>query len=216
MNFADRRSADGIPTVRIARTLIVNFHRGRDASKDGFHAPIVCSSGPGIDEEYREILKTVDWQNEALKTAGQQFAKLHRLQRDRVLNRSKDKYLEFANKAIHPCMVASWAYAAGFFQHDKGALEAHYSLADSCLAPDDPLNAKALLTAHLQGVDPEAYRGLGARINNAELGRMLEVFLLQATRATKRGVNSKLANTAIKSYEAKKAQNEANRALKRL
>jgi len=212
-NFVDRRSPEGIPTVRIARTLLVNFYRGKDSKKDVFHVPVVCSSGPGIDEDYKILRDNIDWLDKALKTMGLQFARVHKLQRERVLGRDTDKYIEFANKTMHPCVAASWAYAAGFLQRDTEALNNHYALA--CLVPPgDPLNAKALLNAKLKGVDPDTYRGLGARINNVELGRMLEVFLLQATKATQRGITQKLANAAIKSYEAKKATREADKALK--
>ena len=212
-NFVDRRSPEGIPTVRIARTLLVNFYVGKNAKEDDFHVPIVCSSGPGIDEHYKNLRDNIDWSDKALQTIGHQFARIHKLQRERVLGRDTDKYIEFANKAMHPCVAASWAYAAGFLQRATEALNNHYALADLD-PPGDPLNAKALLNARLKGVDPDTYRGLGARINNVELGRMLEVFLLQATKATQRGITQKLANAAIKSYEAKRAKSEADRALK--
>jgi hypothetical protein len=212
-NFVDRRSPEGIPTVRIARTLIVNFYLGKDSKEDDYHVPMVCSSGPGLDEHYKNLRNNIDWSDKALQTMGRQFARIHKLQRERVLGRDTDKYIEFANKVMHPCVAASWAYAAGFLQHDTAALNNHYALADLD-PPGDPLNAKALLNARLKGVDPDTYRGLGARINNVELGRMLEVFLLQATKATQRGITQKLANAAIKSYEAKKAKREADKALK--
>jgi len=208
-----RSSPEGIPTVRIARTLLVNFYLGKDSKEDDFHVPIVCSSGPGIDENYKNLRDNIDWSDKTLQTMGRQFARVHKLQRDRVLGRDRDKYIEFANKAMHPCVTASWAYTAGFLQCNPKALNNHYALAD--LDPTgDPLSAKALLNARLKGVDPDTYRGLGARINNVELGRMLEVFLLQATKATQRGITQKLANAAIKSYEAKKAKCEADKALK--
>jgi len=212
-NFVDRRSPEGIPTVRIARTLLVNFYLGRGSKEDDYHAPVVCSSGPGVDEHYKNLRDNIDWSDKALETMGRQLARIHKLQRERVLGRDTDKYIEFANKVIHPCVAASWAYVAGFLQRDTEALNNHYALADLD-PPGDPLNAKALLNARLKGVDPDTYRGLGARINNVELGRMLEVFLLQATKATQRGINQKLANAAIKSYEAKKAKREAEKALK--
>jgi hypothetical protein len=212
-NFVDRRSPEGIPTVRIARTLLVNFYLGKDSKEDNFRVPIVCSSGPGIDEHYKNLRVNIDWLDKALQKMGFQFTRFHKLQRERVLGRDTDKYIEFANKAMHPCVAASWAYAAGFLQHDIKVLNNHYSLAD-LNPPGDPLNAKALLNARLKYVDPDTYRGLGARINNVELGRMLEVFLLQAIKATQRGITQKLANAAIKSYEAKKARREADKALK--
>lgn len=211
-NFVDRRSPEGIPAVRIARTLLVNFYRGEKSKKDDFHVPIVCSSGPGIDKDYDTLRSNINWSDKALQTMGRQFARFHRLQRERVLGRDTDSYIEFANKAIHPCIAASWAYAAGFLQHTPKALDNHYALAD-VPPPGDPLNAKALLNARLKGVDPDTYRGLGARINNVELGRMLGVFLLQATEAKQRGITQKLANAAIKYYEAKRAKREADRAL---
>ncbi len=190
-NFADRRSSDGTPTVRIARTLIVNFHNAKHAGKDDYHAPVVCSSGPGIDPHYDKLRSRIIWSDTALKTMGQQFAKMHNTQRMRVLARSTDKYGEFANKAIHPCVTASWAFAAGLYQQESEALKAHYALVDAISAQDDPLNAKALSTARMKGVDPDTYRGLGARISPGELGRMLEVFVLQATKARNRGITSK-------------------------
>lgn len=212
-NFVDRRSPEGIPTVRTARTLLVNFYLGKDAKEDDFHIPIVCSSGPGIDEHYKDLRNNIDWSDKAQQTMGRQFARIHKLQRERVLGRNTDKYIEFANKMMHPCVAASWAYTAGFLQHDPKALNNHYTLADLD-PPGDPLNAKALLNARLKGVDPDTYRGLGARINNIELGRMFEVFLLQATKAKQRGITQKLANIAIKSHEAKKAKRDADKALR--
>ncbi len=211
-HFADRRSSEGIPTVRIARTLLVNFCYGKNSKEDDFHVPLVCSSGPGIDEHYKNLRDDIDWLDEAFQEMGRQFTRIHKLQRERVRSRDTDKYIEFANKVIHPCLAASWAYTAGFLQRDPEALVNHYALA-GLAPPGDPLNARALLNARLKGVDPDTYRGLGARINNIELGRMLEVFLLQARKAKQRGITQKLANAAIKSYEAKKAKRNADRAL---
>ncbi|MFX0202875.1 MAG: hypothetical protein ACFFCW_42765 [Candidatus Hodarchaeota archaeon] len=212
-NFADKRSPEGIPTVRIARTILVNFYHGKKSKDDDFHLPVVCSSGPGVDEHYKKIRDEIDWSDKNLKTMGQKFAILHKFQRERVLSRDKDTYLEFANKAMHPCVAAAWAYSSGFLQRNPEALKNHYSIVEIS-PPQDPLNATALLNARLKGVDPDTYRGLGARINNVELGRMLEVFLLQAIKATKREITQKLANAAIQSYEAKKRHRDAERALK--
>lgn len=215
-NFADKRNPEGVPTVRTVRTLLVNFYCGKDSKDSDFHTPKVCSSGTGLDEDYRNLRDKIDWNDRALIEMGRQFAKLHKIQRERVLNRSKDKYIEFANKAIHPCVTAAWAYATGLFQHDSTALKRHYSLVDleEVDLEIDTLNARALLDARLKGVDPDTYRGLGARINDVELGRMFEVFLLQATKASQPGINLKLANTAIKSYQAKKAKRDADKAIK--
>ena len=215
-NFADRRSPEGIPTVRIARTLLINYYLGTKGKNQALHTPIVCSSGPKLDSKYDTLRKDIVWDDSNLNQMGKQFAKLHKLQRDRVLGRTNNRHIEFANKAIHPCVAASWAYAAGYFQDNSTHLKAHYALGDSNTSATDPLNAEALLKARLKGVDTDTYRGLGARINNSELGRMLEVFILQASKATSKGVSSKLANAAIQSYEAKKAKDLADKALRGL
>jgi hypothetical protein len=215
-NFADKRDPEGIITVRIARTLIVNFYKGMEANKTDLHAPTVCSSGPKIDAEYQEVRAKVNWSDANLRAMGEHFARLHKLQRERVLGRTTDKYIEFANKAIHPCLTASWAYIAGLFQHETKALKNHYEIVDTVKAPKDPLNAKALSTARYPLIDPETYRGLGTRISPGELGRMAEVFLMQATEASKREITPRLANAAIKSYEAKKASVVASKAKKGL
>jgi len=214
-DFADKRNPEGIPTVRVMRTLLVNYFFGKDSSHDAFHIPIVCSSGPGIDEDYQKVRTRINWSDKNLQQMGQEFAKLHKLQRERVLGREEDKFIEFANKATHPCVTAAWAYAVGYLeQYFPEKLANHFALSET--EQGDPLNAKALLNARLKGVDPDTYRGLGARISGSELGRMLEVFLLQATRVRERGITPKLANAAIKSFEAKKAKEEAEKALRRL
>ena len=213
-DFADRKSPDA-PTVRIARTLIVNFYFGKEAKENDFYQPIVCKSG-GLDESYREVREKIDWSDKSLLKMGREFARLHKLQRERVAGREEDSYAEFARKALSLSVVGSWAYAAGLFQKNSGYLANHYALSDSCVPPQDPLNAKALSVATLKGIDPETYRGLGTRVSSTELGRMLEVFLVQATKASRRGITKQLANAAIQSYEAKKATYKAGEALGRI
>jgi len=215
-NFADKRNSLGIPTVRIARTLLVNYFKGKGKAIGDAHEPEVCSSGTQVDPHYEAVRKTIDWNARDLKKMGEECARLHALQRERVNGRLEDSHQEYANKSIHPCVAAAWAYAAGLLESNPAFLKAHYELTASVgnSGTADPLNAKAMSSARLKGVDPDTYRGLGARINGSELGRMLELFLLQASKATKRGVNLKLANAAIQSYEAKKARLQADKAMK--
>lgn len=213
-DFADRRSPD-TPTVRIARTLIVNYYLGKGASDiEVYHQPVICKSG-GIDDEYFKIRSNIEWADENLLEMGRQFASLHTQQRDTVANRDNDKYAEFARKALSLAVVASWAFAAGLFQRNSAYLTNLYSLTHSTTPPDDPLNAKALSLARKKGTDPDTYRGLGTRSSARELGRMLEVFLVLATKA-KRRINRELANAAIQSYEAKRATHEAEKVLGRI
>jgi hypothetical protein len=214
-DFADRRSPD-IPTVRIVRTILVNYYLGLNATlNDDHHQPIVCKSG-GVDEDYLNIRDQIKWPDEDLSEMGRQFARLHKKQRETVLNRDEDSYAEFARKAISLSVVAGWAYAAGLFQNKKDYLQHHYSLPDSVTPPSDPLNAKALSLARLKGTDPDTYRGLGTRSSSRELGRMLEVFIVLATKANKKVITRNLANAAIQSYEAKRAVHEANKVLRKI
>lgn len=216
MNFSDRRSPEGVPTVRIARTLIVNYYKSSKAKKDSHHLPVVCSSGTGVDKEYEKVRKKINWKDKQLFKMGEQFAILHKTQREKVLSRDTANYIEFANKSIHPSVTASWAYAAGLFQANKTHLENHYAIAMSSTGDADPLNAKALSEARLQGIDPDTYRGLGARISGEELGRMLSVFILQAAHASKRGINKKVAVAAIKQYQAVKTKFAAEKAIEKI
>lgn len=213
-DFADRKSPE-TPTVRIARTLIVNFHYAKNAKDDDLHQPVLCKSG-GVDEDYAEVRKAINWSDPDMLEMGKQFARLHKTQREAVSNRDYDTLAEFARKAISFAAVASWSYAAGLFQRNPSNLKILYSLPDSVTPPDDPLNAKALSQARLVGIDKDNYRGLGTRNNSKELGRMLEVFLVLVTKASKKKITKDLANAAIQSYEAKKATYEANKVLKKI
>lgn len=213
-DFSDRKSPDA-PTVRIARTLLVNFYLGLDAQEDNFHQPVICKSG-GLDETYKDVREKINWSDKHIRNMGEEFARLHKIQRERVSKREKDKNAEFARKALSLAVVASWSYAAGLFQRNPDFLKRHYALPDSVSAPDDPLNAKALSEARLKGIDPDTYRGLGTRSSPTELGRMLEVFLVQATISSKKRIVKDLANAAIQSYEAKRATYEASKALKKI
>jgi len=214
-DFADKRNPKGILTVRVVRTLLTNYFKGKQSDPRDFLMPSVCSSGTAIDADYLNVRKVIDWSDKSYLQMGQAFSKLHKLQRERVLERGEDSFIEFANKAAHPSVIAAWGFAAGYLENNHPEkLANHYALSE--VETDDPLNAKALSTARLKGIDPDTYRGIGTRITTVELGRMLEVFLLQALKAKNRGVTKKLANAAIKSFEAKKRQQIAEKAVKGL
>lgn len=213
-DFADRKNPDK-PTARIVRTLLLNFHKGISANDDTFHQPILCKSG-GRDEDYLKLRENTNWSDKAMLQMGKQFMRLHKLQKETVSERDKDNFAEFARKTMSLSVVASWAYAAGFFQRNGDYLKILYSLPDAVTPPEDPLNAKALSDARLKGTDPDTYRGLGTRNNSEELGRMLEVFLVLATKASKKKITKDLANAAIQSYEAKKANLRAEKVLKKI
>lgn len=210
-DFSDRKSPD-VPTVRIARTILVNYSVGKEKKLDDFHQPLIAKSG-GDDEKYLEIRAIINWNDTNLIEMGKQFAKLHKIQRQTIINRDKDNFAEFARKALSLAVVSSWSYAAGLFQNHQELIKNLYCLPDSVSAPEDPLNAKALSLARLKGTDPDTYRGLGTRSSSNELGRMLEVFLVLCTKAPQKRITQKLANAAIQSYEAKKAVQAADKAI---
>jgi hypothetical protein len=194
--------------------LLVNYYSGLESNPDDLNIPVVCSSGPKIDQEYKELRNKIKWDDENLLQMGKEFAKLHKAQRSRMQKKTgKEFNNEFVNKTIHPCISASWAFAAGLFQKTEDVLAKHYALSN-IKEPEDPLNATALSKARLKGTDPDTYRGLAARINGVELGRMLQVFILQANTAKKRGITAKLANAAIQTFEAKRANQKAEQARK--
>jgi hypothetical protein len=217
-DFADRRKPD-TPTVRLARTLLVNFFLGKEAPKGSVpHQPVLCKAG-GVDEEYLRVRGSIDWADPSLMEMGKQFVRLHKKQKETVSNRDEDSNAEFARKALSLAVVASWAYAAGVFQADPTSLANLYSLPDNTTSPEDPLNAKALSQARLKGTDPENYRGLGTRNSPKELGRMLEVFLVLAEKGKEKGklkITKQLANAAIQAYEAKRAVYESVKELAKI
>jgi len=218
LDFADRRKPD-TPTVRLARTLLVNFFLGKEAEKKSApHQPVLCKAG-GVDDEYLRVREAIDWTDPDLMEMGKQFVRLHKKQKETVSNREEDSNAEFARKAFSLAVVAAWAYAAGAFQSDPTSLANLYSLPDNASSPEDPLNAKALSQARLKGTDPENYRGLGTRNSPKELGRMLEVFLVLAEKGKEKGklkITKQLANAAIQSYEAKRAVHESEKVLAKI
>lgn len=213
-DFSDKRSPV-IPTVRIARTFVVNYFKGINAEVNEFHQPIVCSTG-GLDSEYMKIRDSILWTDADFIKAGQMFSKLHQTQREKITNRAKDNYGEFARKVLSLTVVSSWAYAAGLYSKNKEHLNILFSITEDLRPNEDPLNAKALSEARLKGVDPDTYRGLGTRISASELGRMLELWIVLVEKATDKRISSKLANAAIRSYEAKRSQHEANKAFEKI
>lgn len=210
-DYSDRGSS-GIPTVRMARTILVNFFRAQGMKLVDNHKPDVCKSG-GVDEAYQALRKTIDWNDAALLEMGKQFARLHKAQSTTVQNRKTDRNAQYAKKTLSLAIVTSWSYAAGLFQDTPQQLSKLYSLPDSVRPPADPLNAKAMGQASLKGVDSDTYRGLGTRSNTTEYGRVLELFIIFSSRDDVDKITKKLANAAIKSYHAKETRREADAAL---
>lgn len=213
-DFSDKKDAI-IPTVRVARTFVVNYWKGRKAKISDFNAPIICKTG-GVADEYFSMRGSIVWSDKDFVEAGKQFTMLHQTQRQKITSRKTDNFGQFASKAISLTVVASWSFAAGMYSKHPELKKILYGITTGLGPNDDPLNAKALSEARLKGIDPDTYRGLGARTGPDELGRMLEVFVVLVERAKEKKISAKLANGAIQSYEAKKQTHNANKSLAKI
>jgi hypothetical protein len=213
-DFSDKKDSI-IPTVRVARTFVVNYWKGKQSSSSQFHIPVVCKSG-GIDDDYINARQTINWKDADFLEAGKKFALLHQTQRAKVTSRKNDSLGQFASKVISLAVAASWSYAAGLYASSKPNQAILYNLTNNLGPNEDPLNAKVLSEARLKGIDNDTYRGLGARISPDELGRMLEVFIVLVEKATEKKISNKLAIAAIQSFEAKKATNNAAKSLSKI
>lgn len=220
MDFADRRTAEGMISVRLARTFVVNFFRGRYFSQDvavAVHEPYICKSGDKVDPIYYKTVNEVKdlWDDSALLKAGLKFADLVRRQRTTCEgDKELRKLAEYRNKAMTPAVLASWAYVAGILQVNPQSLDLHYGLPDRYQDSPDPLNVRELTKAR-HASDPETYRGLGTRTDRKDLGRLVEVFLLHAEPRHGRGLTKELIRAGIAKYHERIAKAEAETALKR-
>jgi hypothetical protein len=216
-DFVDKRSAEStLPTVRMARTLIVNFYDGKnyagDIEKDLIYSTI-CKTG-GADPDYSEILKKLTSFKEETELVefGKAFGLLHKKQIKKIKekpNLRASARREYQNKALSLAVLSSYAYAAGLLQKFPKRLKKLCSLADS--AQDfDPLNVDVLSDARHEDFDPEAYRGLGTRTEAKERGRLTQLFLLYS-KAKQKTIDDNLCRAAIDLYHAKDAATKARK-----
>lgn len=201
MDFKDKGDAV-YPTVRIARTLILNFEKGKSGDPTGINDARLAKAG-GADGEFDLLRENVNWSDQALLEMGKAFSKLHNAQMKAVKDSNGKLAAQYSKKALSLSVVASWAFAAGLFQSSPKNLEILYNLPEKASSKTDPLNAKALSEARLTGVDPDTYRGLGTRVSSTEIGRMLEVFILLCDKNKVR-ITKDLANAAISNFEFKR------------
>ena len=220
-DFADRKNPEGIITVRLARTFVVNFFNGVNFKNSGdindkVLDPYLCKSG-GIDPEYEKIIKNKKiWEKQSLVDAGRKFAELHKkqiqaIEKDQALRR----YSEFRNKALTAAVISSWSLVAGLLQRDSQKLKKFYSLVK--MSRKDPLNAKAMSQAKHEKSDPDTYRGLGARSDKRDRGRMAQLFLLYSDSHTKtKVIDSNLIDVAIEKFEANKANERYQKKVRKI
>jgi len=215
-DFADRRNAEGILTVRMARTVVVNYWKAAEAQQDAWHRahrPAICKTGE-TDGDYDALVKTTPnmWDDSELTRMGRELAELHRVQQDRCLSDTElRKNAEFRNKAITPAVLSAWVYVAGLLRGDSQHLDTHYSLSRRWGESKDPLNAIGMSrTKH--STDPSTYRGLGTRMGPRDRARLVEVFLLHAQGSYGEGLSPHLLTAGVKEYHRKLTDAEAEEA----
>lgn len=209
-NFSDKRKyEDFSPSVRMVRSFIVNFFKGKEYTGENIDAdavePYLCKSGKDIDSEYIKYFKKFSgggsFNDEELIRAGKMLAKLHDkqyLKADNIKNASKNEY---KIKAFSLAVITSWAFAAGVLQRYPDRLEKLYSLPDLS-GDDDPLNARAMANARHRILDKERnYRGLGVRNDPTERGRLLYLFLAYSG-SSKPKITELMCNSAIQIYHS--------------
>lgn len=217
-DFGDRKAnKENLSTIRLARTFIVNFYKGKNYKGDfDDEAPesYLCNSG-GMDQEYLKIFRKVDnfVSEKDLLEASKNFVKLHIKQyhiasKEESLRRIK----AYRMKAMVLAMVSSWAYASGLLQRykDKDRLNKFYSLPDKS-GKNDPLNAIQMSAFKFKGVDPEAYRGIGTRSDSKERGRLVMIFLEYSKKQSKDVIDKALLERAVRFYHANKMRLEGDK-----
>lgn len=169
-DFPDQASRAERVTVKLARTFVVNFYRGRErrdslGNADGLdrtvYEPYLCESGAELDPQYDALVTKFGdaiWQNEDLLNAGKAFAKLHRAQYDAVKQASSEKKLQnikgFRSKALTESVISAWAFVAGLLQPDHRRLVCHYSIPTTTRTIPDPLNSREMSSYHHDSDDP--------------------------------------------------------------
>ncbi|MBI4019530.1 MAG: hypothetical protein HY364_04730 [Candidatus Aenigmarchaeota archaeon] len=221
-NFGDKRRYDDefSPTVRMVRSFVVNFFRGREYKGDidrDSEIPFLCKSGRDIDSEYMKYFnkfKSSGGFNDAeLIEAGKMFTKLHDMQFKNADKMKGTAKKEFKIKAFNLALITSWAFSAGVLRRFPDRLKKLYALPDLCNG-DDPLNASAMAKASHKSLDKESYRGLGVRNDEKERGRLLHLFLGYSN-SSKPKITEEMCNSAIAIFHSNQDSKRAEESRKR-
>jgi hypothetical protein len=211
-DFADKRQRGAPITVRNARTFIINYYAGSEASQLDFAktdtTPIVAKSGEE-DKQWESVRnrKPSIWKDVKLEKAGTEFSALIIAQRSAFKDTKGN--IDSQEKAMNYAVLSGWAYVAGLLSGNDKRLQRHYAL--KLAKGKDPLNAAALAKGRHK-TDSENYRGLGYRTDAKERGRFVELFNAQAEKGD--GINTSLINVAIAKYHAKQATLDVEKAEK--
>lgn len=211
-DFADKRQRGTPITVKTARTFIINYYAGVDASHATFEktdtTPTIVKSGED-DKQWEAVRnrKPSIWKDAKLEKAGLEFSELIKAQRDAF--KGNKGTADSQEKAMNYAVLSAWAYVAGLLSVNEKRLQRHYQL--KLAAGKDPLNAAALAKGRHK-TDSDNYRGLGYRTDAKERGRFVELFNAQAEKGE--GINAPLIAIAIAKYHAKQATLDVEKAEK--
>jgi hypothetical protein len=211
-DFADKRQRGAPITVRNARTFIINYYAGVEASHLDFAktdtTPVVAKSGEE-DKQWETVRnrKPSIWKDVKLEKAGAEFSALINAQRNAFKGTKGN--IDSQEKAMNYAVLSAWAYVAGLMSGNDKRLLRHYEL--KLAKGKDPLNAAALAKGRHK-TDSENYRGLGYRTDAKERGRFVELFNAQAEKGD--GINASLISVAIAKYHAKQATLDVEKAEK--
>ena len=202
-DFADQPSRGAI-TVRLARSSIVNFYRGKAIAdfENAETMPVLCSSGAENDPAWTSVIDQNSelWKDPNLLKAGNEYALLVAAQRKAFAGKNGVK-ADYPVKALNLAVAAAWAFVAGTLQNNQTRLQRHYDLRKE--SKHDPLDAASLAQGRFKS-DSANYRGLGYRTDAKERGRLAEVFYMQAEKGN--GLSLALIQNAIRKYEMKVIQ----------
>ena len=208
-DFADKRKRGSPISVSAARSFIVNFYAGMDASASKLSetntTPIVIKTGVQNPSDWQAVKQNHPdlWTDPKLLEAAREYANLRQAQEDAYLGKNGKPLAgmaDFRDKANNLAILAAWAFTAGLLQSNQTRLQKHYDLRNA--AKGDPLKAAVLAKAR-HGTDADNYRGLGYRTDPQERGRLVELFWLQAERGG--GITLKMVEVALEAYHAKHA-----------
>jgi hypothetical protein len=210
-DFTDQFLRGGPISVRMAKSFILNYCKGRELTLDQFETsnttPVLCKTGSGEEDQAWQALRAKKpsiWTDLKLQEAAKEFSLLVQAQRSYFAAKTAEQP-DYPEKAWNAAVYSAWAYISGLLQDNPVRLKRHFDL-KSFIKKGDPLNAEQLAKGSHRG-DPDTYRGLGYRTDPQERGRMVEVFYIQAESG--RGITKNIIDAGISAWAAKDAKLEA-------
>jgi hypothetical protein len=205
-DFPDIGSQSEKITVKLARSFVTNFYKGKERGRElvekeiclKVYNPYLAKTGATIDTVYEKIMKENNiLQDSELLKAGMEFVKLHNAQYKAVKNKAStiSNRKTYRNKALVESFITAWSYVAGLLQSHSIRLLNHYKIPTTTKKIPDPLNAKEM-SEFKHDQDPPAYRGLGTRSSTKERQRVVQLFLAKSCQP-KVIIDKKFMNQAV-------------------